>query len=292
MESTPPAKKRQRTIDYFVNKKISKDKLLGETGPSDDSKSTVTAKLEEHESPADIAVVQSIETEEIFLHEEESPQDNPSDRQASELSERPGAIDISISKNDHPVRPLLQTYPMNDKNRRFSSIYFKEHDWIEYSVRYDAVYCYACRHFGGISLFKGGKEGKKAFIDVGFSKWKDMKALFNQHNVSARHRSSMVSWTEWKAISSKEAESIASRISTTRSTEILENRNHVKALLRATSFLGRQGLAFRGHDETETSDNKGNFVELMETLSEGDSNLKLKMERSYGHYMSHVYQND
>ena len=119
-----------------------------------------------------------------------------------------------------------------------------------------------------------------------------MKALFEQHSESARHKGSMVSWMEWKAIASKEAKSIASRVSADRSAQVAENRSHVKALLRATSYLGRQGLAFRGHDETETSDNKGNFVELLDTMSETDACLKAKMERRYGHYSSHEYQND
>lgn len=177
-------------------------------------------------------------------------------------------LDVSKSKHDEPQRPILESFPMNKNNRRFSSVYYKEHGWIEYSVREESVYCYACRHFAGISLFRGEKEGKRTFIEVGFNKWKDMKALFHQHSESARHKSSMLSWTEWKAISSQQQPSIATRISTTRSMEIQENRSHVKALLRVTSVLGRQGLAFRGHDDGDESENKGNFVEFMEAFSE------------------------
>ena len=141
-------------------------------------------------------------------------------------------------------------------------------------------------------MTKGEKDGKRAFIDVGFTKWKDMKALFEQHADSVCHKSSMVLWTEWRVISSKQKQSIASKVSFERSAEVLENRSPLKTLLRATSFLGRQEIAFRGHDECEESDNKGNFREFLETLSDIDENLKSRMEPRYGHYTSPEYQND
>jgi len=42
--------------------------------------------------------------------------------------------------------------------------------------------------------------------------------------------------------------SVASQLSSKRSVEIQENRDHVKYLLRCTRYLGRQSLPFRGHD--------------------------------------------
>jgi len=51
-------------------------------------------------------------------------------------------------------------------------------------------------------------------------------------------------------------------------------------------------LAFRGRDESKDSSNKGNFIELFDTMTEDDSQLKERMNRRYGHYSSHEYQND
>lgn len=39
-----------------------------------------------------------------------------------------------------------------------SANYYKIHAWIEYSCINDSVYCFACRHFCGLNLFKGEKE--------------------------------------------------------------------------------------------------------------------------------------
>lgn len=63
--------------------------------------------------------------------------------------------------------------------------------------------------------------------------------------------------------------------------------------MKATSFLGRQGLAFRGHNEKDDSLNKGNFVELVDVVGSSSSiEIQQKIQRRYGSYLSHDYQND
>ncbi|KAK2703123.1 hypothetical protein QYM36_018357 [Artemia franciscana] len=91
----------------------------------------------------------------------------------------------------------------------------------------------------------------------------------------------------FKAIETEAAESVASCLSKEREKEILENRQYVKALLKTTALLGRQGLAFRGHDEEESSANQGNFVETVHLLTEINPDLMKNSRKAYGHYMSH-----
>jgi hypothetical protein len=38
-------------------------------------------------------------------------------------------------------------------------------------------------------------------------------------------------------------------------------------------FLLRQGLAFRGHDESEESSNRGNYIELLKFLVENSEEV-------------------
>ena len=50
-----------------------------------------------------------------------------------------------------------------------------------------------------------------------------------------------------------------------------------------TLFLAKQNLEFRGHQEKESSLNRGNFVEMIEMLSEYDPVLKehlMRLKRS------------
>ncbi|KAK2722318.1 hypothetical protein QYM36_002748 [Artemia franciscana] len=50
--------------------------------------------------------------------------------------------------------------------------------------------------------------------------------------------------------------------------EIKENIEHVKALLKVTSLLGRLGTDFRRQDETESPTNKEDFVDTCILLTD------------------------
>lgn len=63
-------------------------------------------------------------------------------------------------------------------------------------------------------------------------------------------------------------------------------------LFRVTSFLGKQGIAFRGHSENEASQNKGNFLECMSLLTKFDPFLKQYNMPSNATYLSNVSQNE
>lgn len=44
--------------------------------------------------------------------------------------------------------------------------------------------------------------------------------------------------------------------------QVAENREILKVIIDALLFTARQNIALRGHDESNTSMNKGNFLEL------------------------------
>jgi hypothetical protein len=52
----------------------------------------------------------------------------------------------------------------------------------------------------------------------------------------------------------------------------------LKRLIRDICVLGKLGLAFRGHDESETSVNRGNYIEILKLLANYDANLKSLVE--------------
>lgn len=201
-------------------------------------------------------------------------------------------VRLSQQKYDKPVQPMLESFPRGRHGKRFSAVMYSRYEWVEYSIKEDAVYCFSCRHFAKNAVRKGEVLGSRTFIDRGFSKWSDQHALLEQHQESERHQSSIIAWINFRDVSAGERPSVASQLSENRSAEITENREHVKALLRATRFLGCQGLAFRGHDESQGSENRGNFCAYLEELTEIDDNLKVKLQRRYGHYLSPLYQND
>ncbi|XP_065578586.1 zinc finger MYM-type protein 1-like [Artemia franciscana] len=132
----------------------------------------------------------------------------------------------------------------------------------------------------------------RPFIDIGVRKWKNISNVHEQHTRSDRHKDKAVSWTKFKAIQAKEMQPLTSVLMTDRNKEIKENREHVKTLLKVTALLRRLGTAFRGHDETESSTNKENLVETCNLLAKYSPTIFNKLQRRYGHYKSHEYQND
>uniref|UniRef100_A0A671PJX7 DUF4371 domain-containing protein n=1 Tax=Sinocyclocheilus anshuiensis TaxID=1608454 RepID=A0A671PJX7_9TELE len=59
-----------------------------------------------------------------------------------------------------------------------------------------------------------------------------------------------------------------------------KKRDLLRKLIIAVLYLGQQKHAFRGHDESATSKNKGNFVQLLETFSEFDPALAEHLKTS------------
>ena len=60
--------------------------------------------------------------------------------------------------------------------------------------------------------------------------------------------------------------------------EVKKNREILKRSIQITCFLGIQEIPFRGHDESETSDNRGNYVELAHLLANFDEKLQTHLD--------------
>lgn len=52
------------------------------------------------------------------------------------------------------------------------------------------------------------------------------------------------------------------------------SKNGVCVAVAVTCMLGKQGIPFRGHDESKDSDNKGNFLKFMSLLTQFDPFLQ------------------
>ena len=55
--------------------------------------------------------------------------------------------------------------------------------------------------------------------------------------------------------------------------KVKETREILKDLINVNCFLAKQQLAFRNDDESSTSSNRGNYVELLRTLAAKDERL-------------------
>lgn len=170
--------------------------------------------------------------------------------------------------------------------------YYNDYEWLEYSISNDSIFCFVCRHFGANIVSPGETYGKCSFVDYGnkCKQWKEIKPAFDRHQRNNKHLISMQRWVDFRKVQQNNHLSIANQLCTSRQTNIDENRLHVLFLLKVTLYLAKQGLAFRGHNESCDSKNKGNFIELLQLF--GDEKIKQKLESRYGHYTSPEYQND
>ena len=107
---------------------------------------------------------------------------------------------------------------------------------------------------------------------------------------SHKHKDSMVCWNSYKASLSKG--NVVEQIEAASATEISERREYLERILAVTCFLGKQGIAFRGHDETDESHNKGNFLECMALLTKFDPFLQRYTAPSNTTYLSSDNQNE
>lgn len=198
-------------------------------------------------------------------------------------------LDISQTKNDEPVQPILLNFPKTN-SRAFNSKLYTMFNWLEYSINEDSVFCFPCRNFF-IGTYQGQVCGNVPYVNIGVKCWinhNPIRAL-QKHSNSEKHLSSVKKWTIYLNNKNKMSNSVNNLIITGRLKEIEENRKHILFLLKTTLFLAKQGIPFRGHDESQSSINKSNFIELLEMF--GDDDLKNRLRLRYGHYCSPEYQN-
>lgn len=84
---------------------------------------------------------------------------------------------------------------------------------------------------------------------------KTKKSKLCLHSATIHHLKAMSSWLDYK-LSLKHG-SVVSKIAIANKDHIEKNRQYVKFLIDIVTYLGRQGLPFRGHREDDNSLNKG-----------------------------------
>jgi hypothetical protein len=86
--------------------------------------------------------------------------------------------------------------------------------------------------------------------------------------------------------------SVAEKLSSSYSNEVKLNRKKLTTIINAIYFLAKQGLALRGHDETDKTKNNGNFLELLNLVALHNSDLIKHLDSSNFIYNLHRSQDD
>ncbi|KAM1571243.1 hypothetical protein ACFX10_036159 [Malus domestica] len=171
-----------------------------------------------------------------------------------------------------PQQPKTHNFPYKkygDTQRRFNPAWFDDFPtWLEYSVEKDAAFCLCCY------LFKpniGEQAGGDFFVGEGFSNWKKKERLLTHiGGVNSAHNQA---WSNFEALRSQK-QHIQSFFSKTHDEARIQYRARLNASIDCCRFLLRQGLAFRGNDESEHSSNHGNFLELLQFIADHNEDVK------------------
>ncbi|XP_049274148.1 zinc finger MYM-type protein 1-like [Rhipicephalus sanguineus] len=219
--------------------------------------------------------------------------DSATEFTASVDADHAGQLDISKFKAEQPTQPILNPFPSKKYgklSRSFNSDWYRLFPWLEYSARADAAFCYPCR------MFSTGANEKSAFVNGGYSNWKkalEKDAGFRKHENSLAHKTCQASWVSYTQMKSGgQSKSVASHLSDAYSREVQENRLYIARVADILRFTAVQGIAQRGHDEGATSENKGNFVELLNLFAKYDEIVakKLKGGAANAKYVHHSIQ--
>ncbi|XP_042422983.1 zinc finger MYM-type protein 1-like [Zingiber officinale] len=181
-------------------------------------------------------------------------------------------FDIAIpdqARREYVLRGSCQpngyVYPkttFGNQERSFQGTWYKKYTWLEYSISKDTAFCFWCYLFKSLN-----KENvDNAFIKDGYNSWKRALERFNRHMgiVNSCHNEARIQFEAFQ----DQRHSVENILRVHSRDMEIDYRTRLTAMLDVTRFLLKQGLSFRGHDESTSSSNRGNFLELLEWYSQ------------------------
>ncbi|KAJ1257064.1 hypothetical protein BS78_K226400 [Paspalum vaginatum] len=190
-----------------------------------------------------------------------------------------------------PTQPVGHNFPRKSgDNRVFREAWFKHLDWLEYSVSKDAAYCFYCFLFRQVTDENFGHD---AFTKVGYRNWTNAYHGFPHHvgGPASYHNRARMDADDFNNQRSSIRHNVQAH------TKEAEQKYEVRVTtsLDVATFLLMQGHEFRGHDESSSSLNKGNFLEMLEWYKARKEEVKVAFDElcpANARMTSHTIQKD
>ena len=139
-------------------------------------------------------------------------------------------------------------------SRTIQAAWYKVHPWISVCTTRYKVFCATCLNALDQCLLS--KTNKSPFVGKGFCNWKNALAKFCEHEASSFHKEAVLK------LAARQGVGIDAQLSVQLCNEQKHHRAMLMKLFEAIKYLGRQGLALRGHNE-DTVDVGGNLYRLL-----------------------------
>ncbi|XP_059670803.1 uncharacterized protein LOC132316325 [Cornus florida] len=173
-----------------------------------------------------------------------------------------------------PYQPKLSNYPNSRdgrQNRRFKYEWFQQFPWLEFSPSKDKAYCFSCFLFEERNI----TGCRSSLIDDIYKNWKKVgdgdNCVFLKHMglQSSAHRKCAMLYENLN----NSAQHIDKVLNAQSREDVLKNRMRLKATIETVRFLALQGIGFRGHVESSSSLNRGNFIEALKYKAKGNDEI-------------------
>jgi len=152
-------------------------------------------------------------------------------------------------------------------SRSFNTCWYDTHKWLCGSFYKQRLFCWPCILLG---------KGKNVWITDGYYDLKNLARSVKMHEASKDHIHNFMGLVRLEKNKSTIADALSegARLNKTIYNEnVRKNRLILLQLIEVTLLLGKQELAFRGHDERSTSSNQGNFREVFNLLIKRNDEL-------------------
>eukprot|EP00258_Populus_trichocarpa_P037857 XP_024453876.1 zinc finger MYM-type protein 1 [Populus trichocarpa] len=164
-----------------------------------------------------------------------------------------------------PYQPKLAEYPKTESGRqyrRFKYTWFDQFPWLEYSPSKDAVFCFPC------FIFENKVPRHLTFTTEGFRSWKRVNdgvrcaLLMHVGSPTSPHNNAVKSAEDLIKVSRH----IDKVLNAQTVEEVHKNRLRLMTTIESVRWLSLQACAFRGHDKSSASNNRGNFLEMIRLM--------------------------
>jgi hypothetical protein len=180
--------------------------------------------------------------------------------------------------------PILDIVQQNKSKRRFFNMSMYKHPWLSGCSHLNRFFCWYCLLF---ATDNNGIWNKSGYNDLN-----NFHSAVKKHDQCLSHLQSSVLYHSFGSVRIETSLSEQLKEDMSRhNAKVEKNRNIFRRLIDVTMFLGKQELSFRGHDESSSSFNKGNFRELVNLWAEYDSLLDEHVSSSNDN-LSNRIQND